>query len=105
MKMLFRLMIVLSLLFSYLFLYEYKIIQRSTIVTANNGAKYQVGDFGNYYRILIYVEKYKNFSNFRTPKKDVKVIAKVQKNRYEFLERKNSIHVANNLLQTEITYK
>ena len=67
---------------------DYRTIQRDTIVKANNGERHKVGDFGNYYALLIYVEKYQNLKNLRTPKKDVEAIAKILKSRYGFIETK-----------------
>ena len=87
-----RIFVLVGLLFSFLsgeiILDDYRTIQRSTIVTADNGAKHKVGDFGNYYALLIYVEKYKYLGNLRTPKRDVEAIAEILKNRYGFLEPK-----------------
>ena len=67
---------------------DYRTIQRNTTVKANNGETHKVGDFGNYYALLIYVEEYKHLNNLTTPKKDVEDIAKILKNRYGFVESK-----------------
>ena len=67
---------------------EYRTIQRNTTIKAKNGATHRVGDFGNYYALLIYVEEYRNLKNLRTPKKDVEDIAKILKDRYGFIDTK-----------------
>jgi len=46
----------------------------------------KVKDFGTYHALLIYVEKYDNLQNLKTPKKDVEAIADILKNRYGFKE-------------------
>ena len=75
-----RIVVLIGLVFSFLsgeviIADEYRTIQRSTMVTTDNGAKHKVGDFGNYYALLIYVEKYKYLGNLKTPKKDVEAMA------------------------------
>ncbi len=82
--------VILLLLLMVMFLYSdnYRTIQRSTTIKANNGAIHKVGDFGNYYALLIYVEEYKNLKDLRTPKKDVEDIAKILRDRYGFVETK-----------------
>jgi len=67
---------------------DYRTIQRNTIITTNNGEKHKVGDFGNYYALLIYVEEYQNLKDLQTPKKDVEAISKILKDRYGFIETK-----------------
>jgi hypothetical protein len=67
---------------------DYRTIQRNTTIKAKNGATHRVGDFGNYYALLIYVEEYRNLKNLRTPKKDVEDIAKILKDRYGFIDTK-----------------
>ena len=81
-------LILLMVLISFLFADDYRTIQRNTSITTNNGESHKVGDFGNYYALLIYVEDYKHLNNLTTPKKDVEAIAKILKNRYGFLESK-----------------
>jgi len=67
---------------------DYRTIQRDTTIKAHNGERHRVGDFGNYYALLIYVEKYQNLKDLHTPKKDIEAIAKILKNRYGFIETK-----------------
>ena len=65
---------------------DYRTIQRHTSIVGNNGENHKIGDFGNYYALLIYVERYQNLQNLHTPKKDVNAIAKILKDRYGFTE-------------------
>ena len=46
---------------------SYRTVQRSTIVSADNGTKHKVGDFGNYHALLIYVEDYIYLRDLKTP--------------------------------------
>jgi len=83
----FRCFLLLSFILNFLKADDYRTIQRDTKIQSN-GQSYKVGDFGNYYAILIYVQDYLNLKDLKTPKKDVEALAKILKNRYGFVETK-----------------